>query len=182
MTQVQAARGAARQAGVPEHVVTGVRLRVKPPDDAAEGFQGKGNAGRDSADGQEVSGKSTGSSTNDCPDRDDAAIISAAHSIEPARQLSSPSGEDTTNMDFVEKPGNAARAGEGRRQQRYHLVAVVVHHGGPESGHYTTFRCVGARRQWFLTSDVEVWPVAEGVVMGSEATLLLYERDTVQIQ
>ena len=183
MGQVQAARSAARQAGVPEHVVTGVRLRLKSPDDAAEEGCSEGTAGPVSANGQEASCNPTGSPAADEPDRADAATVGAAESTEPARQPSSPSdgpGNDAQHQHSANTATYTARAGEGGGPLCYHLVAVVVHHGGPESGHYTTFRCVGAQRQWFLTSDVNVWPVAESVVMGSEATLLLYEQDTVR--
>jgi len=164
-------------------VVTGVRLRLKPPDDAAEDCHSEGNTSGVPADGQEASSRSTGSSADDSPNRVDAAPISAAQSTDPARQTSSPrlaQGQEPMNMHSADTATAIRHAGEIRGKLRYHLVAVVVHHGGPESGHYTTFRCVGAQRQWFLTSDVDVWPVAESVVMGSEATLLLYERDTVQ--
>jgi len=177
---VQAARGAARQAGVPEHVVTGVRLCLKPSDDAAENGRTEGNTNGVPADGQEASSRSTGSSADDTPDRVDAAPISAAQGTGPARQTSSPpleQGEQPMNMHPTDTPTDTGHAGEDRGQLPYHLVAVVMHHGGPESGHYTTFRCVGECRKWFLTSDMDVWPVAESVVMGSEATLLLYERD-----
>ena len=180
--QVQAARGAARQAGVPEHVVTGVRLRLKSPDDAAENGHSEGNTDGIPANDVEAFSSSSGSSADGSPDRVDAAPISAAQSADPAKQIRSPpleQGEKPLNMRSADRGPDTGHSGEGSRQLRYHLAAVVVHHGGPESGHYTTFRCEGARRQWFLTSDSDVWPVAESVVMGSKATLLLYERDTV---
>lgn len=62
----------------------------------------------------------------------------------------------------------------------YQLCAVVVHHGGTFSGHYSTYRavrCAGARAkcQWFRVSDACVSSCDLQEVLRTEATMLVYE-------
>ena len=187
LMQVQALRGAARRAGVPEHVVTGVRLQKKPPSNEAQECHGDGSprpAGLAAisdhkAAALEAKGSLTTSSTDSKAD-ENSASNSAAQNADHARQHGAASLEAADGFNDPQSAGAAVdtvSSVNGARQLLYSLRAVVVHHGGPESGHYTTFRCVGERRQWFLTSDMDVWPVAERSVLNSEATLLLYEGD-----
>jgi len=74
--------------------------------------------------------------------------------------------------------GTAAQPSPGRC--RYRLQSVVQHHGNPSSGHYTTFRwcCAPGSTKgcWKLVSDTTVREVSVDAVLGSEATLLMYER------
>eukprot|EP00898_Chlorokybus_atmophyticus_P003299 jgi/Chlat1/3970/Chrsp26S04221 len=62
----------------------------------------------------------------------------------------------------------------------YNLVAVVVHFGTRQSGHYTVFRTLKAvgkeqQQQWFSVSDTRVRQVTFQEVEAAEASLLLYE-------
>ena len=183
MDQVQALRGAARRAGVPEHIVTGVRLRKTPPSDGAQGCRSGGSssqAGSAQSDGHGTLTDNRGSpmtSTSDSKDDGKAATDSTAQMSDRASQ---PSAAANASSEIAALAGTIvyqASKAECSRQLRYSLVAVVVHHGGPDSGHYATFRCVGDRREWFLVSDADVWPVAERTVLNSEATLVMYEQD-----
>ena len=99
----------------------------------------------------------------------DAEPGPARHSCAPAVPLEARTGQPTLT--------DAINAENGPRRMVYNLVAVMVHHGGPESGHYTTFRCVGDQRLWFSVSDADVCPVDDETVLRSEATLLCYEKN-----
>lgn len=65
--------------------------------------------------------------------------------------------------------------------EAYTLTAVVQHHGGPESGHYTTLRRIAAAADgaplWFSTSDASVRRASEQEALDAEATLLLFCRN-----
>ena len=56
----------------------------------------------------------------------------------------------------------------------YNLQAVVEHLGGPESGHYCTYRRHGS--QWICTSDTAVYPVSRTEVLQCQAYMLMYQR------
>lgn len=72
----------------------------------------------------------------------------------------------------------------------YHLVAVLEHSGGAESGHYTMYRRVRTKPSeegrpqnpnqvpvsWFRISDAEVQHASEADVLEAEACMLFYER------
>mmetsp|Transcript_40584 Transcript_40584/g.96415 ORF Transcript_40584/g.96415 Transcript_40584/m.96415 type:complete len:552 (-) Transcript_40584:349-2004(-) len=62
----------------------------------------------------------------------------------------------------------------------FELSAVVVHHGGPSSGHYTAYRCCrheGSEEQhWKYTSDRTIRDAELNEVLQAEAALLFYER------
>ena len=67
----------------------------------------------------------------------------------------------------------------------YRLSAVVVHHGGSSSGHYSTYRavrrgggeggCGQVACEWFEVSDAAVSRSDLEEVLGAEATMLVYE-------
>jgi len=65
-------------------------------------------------------------------------------------------------------------------QNLYKLVAVVVHSGGINSGHYITYRKgpIGgkAASKWFYTSDNSVRQVSFDEVSKSSAYMLFYEK------
>ena len=62
---------------------------------------------------------------------------------------------------------------------RYLLYAVVEHRGGPQSGHYVTYRRCGARgKQWVYVSDTSVYSSDVQEVLGAEAYMLFYSRIT----
>ena len=58
----------------------------------------------------------------------------------------------------------------------YSLRAVVVHHGGSNSGHYTTYRCLSASPfgQWAHVSDERSILVSTEEVLQCQAYLLFY--------
>ncbi|KAF8792166.1 ubiquitin carboxyl-terminal hydrolase 30 homolog [Argiope bruennichi] len=61
----------------------------------------------------------------------------------------------------------------------YLLKAVIVHLGGVSSGHFITYRRVGANKQnekWFYTSDLEVKEVPFSEVSAACAYMLFYEK------
>ena len=64
----------------------------------------------------------------------------------------------------------------------YRLVAVIVHHGGPRSGHYTTYRNVlrlsdrCPNEQWVSVSDEDVRAADVSEVLGCQASILFYEK------
>jgi len=68
-----------------------------------------------------------------------------------------------------------------RSQNLYILVAVVVHSGGINSGHYITYRKgpIGgkAASKWFYTSDNSVRQVSFDEVAKSSAYMLFYEKN-----
>ena len=178
--QVQALRSAARLAGVPEHVVTGVRLRVKPPSDSTP--DGGPETSKRQADPEAggTAAASEGGSVARRPSTEQAAGQGAAEvSRKEQRTVRQPSEFAVPERELPEQAtvSDANNGGGGPRPLQYNLVAVLVHHGGPESGHYTTFRCVGDQRVWYSVSDADVWPVDEGTVLSCEATLLCYEQD-----
>lgn len=60
----------------------------------------------------------------------------------------------------------------------YGLISMIVHHGGPQSGHYTAFR-IGYRhgkKVWFSCSDSSVEEVHVDKVLSSPAYMLFYEK------
>lgn len=64
----------------------------------------------------------------------------------------------------------------------YELAAVVEHHGGSRSGHYTAFKRVveeGQRCRWLLCSDASVRPVTLERVLEAKAYLIFYRRAAV---
>ncbi len=64
----------------------------------------------------------------------------------------------------------------------YRLVAVIVHHGSPRSGHYTTYRSVlrvperRSDEQWVCVSDEDVRDADVREVLACQASMLFYER------
>lgn len=65
----------------------------------------------------------------------------------------------------------------GRGGVRYLLCAVVEHRGGPNSGHYITYRRCGTKgKQWVCTSDTRVYSITVGEVLESTAYMLFYCR------
>ena len=67
----------------------------------------------------------------------------------------------------------------------YRLVAVTVHHGGPKSGHYTTYRNVlrmsdrCSNELWVSVSDEDVRDADVREVLACQASILFYERTHV---
>lgn len=62
---------------------------------------------------------------------------------------------------------------------RYLLCAVVEHRGGPQSGHYVTYRRCGRNvKQWVYASDTNVYSTDIQEVLGAEAYMLFYCRIT----
>ena len=59
---------------------------------------------------------------------------------------------------------------------RYLLHAVVEHKGGPNSGHYLTYRRCGTQNKWACTSDANVYSVTVSEVLKAEAYMLFYSR------
>ncbi|CAH0585415.1 unnamed protein product [Chrysodeixis includens] len=72
--------------------------------------------------------------------------------------------------------GGAGGAGEGGAL--YRLAAVVVHVGGPRSGHFATYRRGNGfeSKRWWYTSDTLVHEVSLQEVLRCSAYLLFYER------
>lgn len=63
---------------------------------------------------------------------------------------------------------------------KYLLYAVVEHRGGPQSGHYITYRRCGRKgRQWVHISDSRVYSADIQEVLGAEAYMLFYCRMTI---
>lgn len=64
----------------------------------------------------------------------------------------------------------------------YYLRAVVMHLGVIQSGHYVTYRKgpAGSKfaQRWFYTSDLVVREVDVQEVLGCEAYMLFYEKET----
>lgn len=74
--------------------------------------------------------------------------------------------------DFVHMPQ--------ARGSFYHLMAMVIHVGNGDEGHYLTARRVFLSEldsTWFLASDEHVQQVAEEDVLCLQPSMLLYERD-----
>ena len=61
----------------------------------------------------------------------------------------------------------------------YHLSAVIVHKGEINSGHYINYAREGS--DWFLFDDSKVVLVSESEVLKSEAYLLLYVKDNLEM-
>ncbi|CAG9787004.1 unnamed protein product [Diatraea saccharalis] len=74
--------------------------------------------------------------------------------------------------------GAEAGAGAGAERALYRLVAVVVHVGGPRSGHFATYRRGNGfeAKRWWYTSDTLVHEVSLQEVLRCAAYLLFYER------
>jgi ubiquitin C-terminal hydrolase len=72
------------------------------------------------------------------------------------------------------------QVGLDTQMPRYRLVAVVVHLGSADSGHYATYCSMEDRatskRCWNFFSDDRVQRVEEAQVLSSQAYLLFYER------
>ena len=109
-------------------------------------------------------------------DTDGAAAQSSRQPADKMQRTVSGLGPDAVTAEDMTGQTTVSCEG-GSMQHMYRLVAVMVHHGGSESGHYTIFRCVDPQGRWFSVSDADVWPVDEATVLGCEATLLCYERD-----
>lgn len=64
----------------------------------------------------------------------------------------------------------------------YRLVAVIVHHGSPRSGHYTTYRNLRrmpdscSDEQWVCVSDENVRHAHFREVLDCQASILFYEK------
>ncbi len=60
----------------------------------------------------------------------------------------------------------------------YRLNAVVEHHGGPNSGHYVTYRRTkGNSGRWVCTSDSVVHATSLSDVLEARAYMLFYSRN-----
>lgn len=68
--------------------------------------------------------------------------------------------------------------GKERREGRYQLRSVIVHHGSADSGHYATYSLVdeSSKRSWMYFSDERVVEADEAQVLASQAYMLFYER------
>ena len=65
---------------------------------------------------------------------------------------------------------------------KYLLCAVVEHRGGPNSGHYLTYRRCGKKgREWVCTSDTNVYAVTVDEVLKANAYMLFYSRKVVPV-
>ncbi|KAL0882788.1 hypothetical protein ABMA27_016336 [Loxostege sticticalis] len=73
---------------------------------------------------------------------------------------------------------NADSASPGSDRALYRLVAVVVHVGGPRSGHFATYRRGNGfeAKRWWYTSDTLVHEVSLAEVLRCSAYMLFYER------
>ncbi|XP_045517680.1 ubiquitin carboxyl-terminal hydrolase 30 homolog [Pieris brassicae] len=71
-----------------------------------------------------------------------------------------------------------AEASAGAERALYRLTAVVVHVGGPRSGHFATYRRGNGfeSKRWWYTSDTLVHEVSLQEVLRCSAYLLFYER------
>lgn len=76
-----------------------------------------------------------------------------------------------------EKAASEQKEREGSRPA-YRLCAVVVHVGGPRSGHFVTYRRGNGfeSKRWFYTSDAVVREVSLHEVLHCCAYMLFYER------
>ncbi|KPI95787.1 PREDICTED: ubiquitin carboxyl-terminal hydrolase 30 homolog [Papilio xuthus] len=74
--------------------------------------------------------------------------------------------------------GAEGGAAEGAERAAYRLAAVVVHVGGPRSGHFATYRRGNGfeSKRWWYTSDTLVHEVALQEVLRCSAYMLFYER------
>ncbi|KAM3957766.1 LOW QUALITY PROTEIN: ubiquitin specific protease 30 [Aphomia sociella] len=72
----------------------------------------------------------------------------------------------------------AGQAAAGAERAAYRLVAVVVHVGGPRSGHFATYRRGNGfeAKRWWYTSDTLVHEVSLQEVLRCSAYMLFYER------
>jgi ubiquitin C-terminal hydrolase len=61
-------------------------------------------------------------------------------------------------------------------QLQYLLYAVVQHIGGPNSGHYFTYRRCAAGNKWVCASDTVVYSASVSEVLRAEAYMLFYCR------
>ena len=67
----------------------------------------------------------------------------------------------------------------------YRLVAVIVHHGSPKSGHYTTYRNLRrmsdsySDEQWVCVSDKNVRHAHLREVLDCQASMLFYEKTQI---
>ncbi|KAJ0176369.1 hypothetical protein K1T71_007548 [Dendrolimus kikuchii] len=73
---------------------------------------------------------------------------------------------------------NAPEGGGGEGGAAYRLTAVVVHVGGPRSGHFATYRRGNGfeAKRWWYTSDTLVHEVSLQEVLRCSAYMLFYER------
>ena len=62
-----------------------------------------------------------------------------------------------------------------RPARTYSLMAVLVHLGEVNSGHYVTYRWLPGQ-QWLFTSDTDTRLVPQAEVLRSQAYMLLYQR------
>ncbi|XP_060803576.1 ubiquitin carboxyl-terminal hydrolase 30 homolog [Amyelois transitella] len=74
--------------------------------------------------------------------------------------------------------GGGAAGGAETERALYTLVAVVVHVGGPRSGHFATYRRGNGfeAKRWWYTSDTLVHEVSLQEVLRCSAYMLFYER------
>ncbi|XP_028162495.1 ubiquitin carboxyl-terminal hydrolase 30 homolog [Ostrinia furnacalis] len=73
---------------------------------------------------------------------------------------------------------SATATGVTAERALYRLVAVVVHVGGPRSGHFATYRRGNGfeAKRWWYTSDTLVHEVSLAEVLRCAAYMLFYER------
>ncbi len=79
------------------------------------------------------------------------------------------------------RPPRVGRGGAAKAAS-YMLASIVVHHGGPNSGHFTCYRRTTPltvpveRAKWVHISDDKVVPTNVQTVLAAQAYMLLYER------
>ncbi|XP_075977562.1 ubiquitin specific protease 30 [Anticarsia gemmatalis] len=81
-------------------------------------------------------------------------------------------------LSTLNAAGGAGGAGGGEGGALYRLTGVVVHVGGPRSGHFATYRRGNGfeAKRWWYTSDTLVHEVSLQEVLRCSAYLLFYER------
>ena len=65
------------------------------------------------------------------------------------------------------------RSEDGLRVE-YSLVAVAVHSGSADAGHYYAY---GKREMWYCFNDEHITRVAGDTVLNAQAYMLFYKRD-----
>ncbi|XP_045498035.1 ubiquitin carboxyl-terminal hydrolase 30 homolog [Colias croceus] len=93
-------------------------------------------------------------------------------------------GRVRSGLALLNASGGAAGGGAGGaggaagERAQYSLAAVVVHVGGPRSGHFATYRRGNGfeSKRWWYTSDTLVHEVSLQEVLRCSAYLLFYER------
>ncbi|CAH2048921.1 unnamed protein product, partial [Iphiclides podalirius] len=99
---------------------------------------------------------------------------------QPQPELATLVGEGRLRSGLAALSVAGAEAGAGADAERalYRLVAVVVHVGGPRSGHFATYRRGNGfeSKRWWYTSDTLVHEVTLQEVLRCTAYMLFYER------